>query len=170
MKLEVLCGMIGSGKTVYARKRADEGAIVVCHDSLTESLHGRYRYEQGLRACYREIEQSTAWAALSAGRDVVVDRTHLTAESRERWIRWRDTYVGLQTFNGHGPTVRVIAVAFPICEPSIHAVRRFEADPRGRSLEDWTMVARHHAEQAAKEPLSDSEGFDEIIRMEDTDA
>jgi hypothetical protein len=157
--LEVLIGPIAAGKSTYARKRADEGAIVVSHDDLTTMCHTRYRYEQGLRECYRRMEESIAWAAIAAGRDVVVDRTHLTRESRERWVRWaRLTYDALNTYEGRGPTTRVIAVAFPIEAPEIHARRR------GRTYLEWLRVAHHHADQAATEPLADDEGFAEIVR------
>jgi predicted kinase len=166
MKLEVLVGMICSNKSVYARKRADAGALVVCHDSLTQGLHGgAYRYEQGLRECYRRMEEDIAEAALDAGRDVIVDRTHLTMESRKRWIEFAGHYDILVNF-GRGPMTKVIAVVFPVEAPEVHARRRFEADPRGRSYDEWLSVARHHHEQWQANPLNLSEGFAEIIRME----
>jgi hypothetical protein len=163
--IEVLIGMIAGGKSTYARKRADAGALLVCHDTLTESLHGRYRYEQGLRECYRRIEESIAWAALTAGRDVIVDRTHLTRESRKRWLDWARDYDILNNFGGQGPTTPVIAVAFPIEHAEVHAHRRFACDPRGRSLSEWIGVAVHHAGQAEAGPLSEDEGFAEIRRL-----
>jgi hypothetical protein len=128
-------------------------------------LHCEYRYEQGLRECYRKMEESLAWAALNAGRDVVVDRTHLTRESRKRWIRWAADYDSLNTFDGRGPTTPVIAVAFPIEMPKVHAQRRFACDPRGRPLSEWLAVACHHAGQAEAEPLGEDEGFAEIRRL-----
>jgi predicted kinase len=100
MRIEVLIGMIASGKSTYARKRADEGALIISHDALTEMLHGCYRYEEGLRESYRTMEESIAFASLSAGRDIVIDRTHLTDESRRRWIDFKNRYVNLNTFNG----------------------------------------------------------------------
>jgi hypothetical protein len=163
--IEVLIGMIASNKSTYARKRADAGALLVCHDTLTESLHGRYRYEQGLRECYRRMEGSLARVALDAGRDVIVDRTHLTRESRKRWLDCARDYDSLNTFDGRGPTTPVVAVAFPIELPEVHAQRRFACDPRGRSYEEWLAVACHHAGQAEAEPLSEDEGFAEIRRL-----
>lgn len=171
-KIYVCVGMIASGKSSWCRAQADKGAIVICHDSITEGLHCRYRYEPGLRDFYRRVEESIAWAALSAGRDVVVDRTHLTLESRKRWINWAkpDVSSGVD-YDGHpledveNPLrcIKVVAVRFPIRTPDAHAAERFNADPRGRSAEEWYSVARHHYEQAMKEPLTDGEGFDEII-------
>jgi predicted kinase len=157
MRLEVLIGMVGSGKSQYARKRAKDGAIIVCHDNLTEMLHCEYRYEQGLRECYRRMEEAIAREAIRAGRDVVVDRCHLTAESRRRWLDFAN-WIGLGS--------SVVAVAFPVEAPEVHARRRFEADPRGRTYDEWLFVAQHHFEQAQAEPLSEDEGFVEIIRPE----
>lgn len=165
-RIEVLVGMIASGKSTYARRRADEGAMVVCHDDLTEMLHGRYRYEQGLKALYRRAEEAIALEALLCGKDVVIDRTHLTRESRDRWakfVRLNNTMVlfGL----GERPAT-MVAVEFPRQIAYVHARRRYESDSRGRPFHEWLKVALHHQEQADREPLTDHEGFDEIVRID----
>lgn len=156
--IQILVGPIASGKSTYARKQGDVGALIVSHDSLTEMLHGTYRYEAALRAAYREMEESLVLATLKAGRDVVIDRTHLTRESRLRWVNCREylTYV-------RGCRYNIVAVVFPVESPEVHAKRRFEVDARGRSYEQWLAVAKHHAEQWSKESISESERFDDII-------
>jgi hypothetical protein len=159
-KLEVLCGMIASGKSSYARMRARDGALVVAHDDLTAMLHAEYRYEQGLRECYRRMEEAIVVQAILVGRDVVIDRTHLTRESRARWVVFkRNAMLPLDSWR----TLQLVAVAFPIESPCVHAERRFLADPRGRSLADWIDVAVHHHAQTQSEPLSLEEGFTEIV-------
>jgi predicted kinase len=163
MTIYVCVGMIGSGKSTWAQPKADAGAFLVCHDRITEDIHGRYRYEQELRDTYRRIEESIAWAALCAGRDVIVDRTNLTRESRRRWIKWVADFISLNTFEDKGPSVQIVAVRFPIDHPATHAARRVAADPRGRSWDEWIKVAEHHYAQAQAEPLSADEGFDEIV-------
>jgi predicted kinase len=160
--LEVLVGMIGSGKTTYARQRADDGALVISLDDLTEMLHARYRYEPELRKCYQQMEHSLAWAGLCAGRDVIIDRTHLTLESRRRWITWAGNFDSMQDYEGKGYHTPVVAIVFPREPALVHARRRFETDARGRSLEEWDLVAAHHEAQAEAEPISDGEGFTAI--------
>lgn len=160
--LEILVGMIGSGKSTYAKRRASEGTLVVCHDALCMMLHantlGGCGYEESLREIYQRMQESLAWHGLSAGYDVIIDRTHLTRESRARWLRWADNRNSLRA-----PKTPVIAVAFPWAgSAQAHAVRRFNADPRGRSFEEWLKVAEHHAAQARSEPLHPDEGFDRI--------
>lgn len=159
MKLEVLIGMIASGKSTYARKRAQEGALVVCHDDLAAMLHAEYRYEQELRSVYRHMEEALVFEAIGAIRDTVVDRTHLTRESRQRWFDWR---------RNESLTFRsvLVAVTFPIHAPSIHAERRMATDARGRPYSEWLMVAEHHYAQAQAEPLDwHAEGFDGLIEI-----
>lgn len=161
MTIYLLVGMIASGKSTYARKRADEGALVVSHDNLTEMLHARYRYEQEKRELYRRMEEALVREALFRRHDVVIDRTHLTRESRERWVDFRRMYlVGYD--EECRPEIAIVAVRFPIYPPDVHARRRCEDDPRGRSFEEWLGVAEHHYEQATREPLSEDEGFDRI--------
>lgn len=162
MKIEILVGMIASGKSTYARTRADEGALVVCHDDLTEMLHGRYRYERELRSIYRAMEEEIAKVAFMAGKDVVIDRTHLTRESRERWINFASDE---RAFPGNAG-LEIVAVAFPIRSAANHANIRWQSDPRGRGFAEWKAVAEHHAAQAEAEPISEGEGFDRVVRLE----
>lgn len=153
--IDLLVGMIGSGKSGYARIRADVGAACVSHDVLTEMLHVAYRYEHGLRDMYREMEERIVAVAHEWGQDVVIDRTHLTVESRARWVefaRRRD--------------MQIRAVVFPVYGAEVHATRRYEADPRGRSYNEWLRVAKHHLDQIASEPISHEENFDQIVHVE----
>src|SRR5437879_4836675 len=108
--IEILVGPIASGKSTYARQRADEGALVVCHDDLTAMLHCTYRYEQELRETYRAMENNLAMRALFSGRDVLIDRTHLTRESRRRWLDFARNH-GLELDR---PPTPVVAVTFPV--------------------------------------------------------
>lgn len=162
--IELLIGMIASGKSTYARRRAREGALVVSHDDLTAMLHAEYRYEQELRSCYRKMEEALAVEAIVAGRDLVIDRTHLTRESRARWVAFKhNAMLPLDSWK----TLRIVAVTFPNFGPSAHARRRFESDPRGRSHEEWYAVAQHHHAQALAEPLDwQAERFDEIKEID----
>jgi hypothetical protein len=159
MKIEILVGMIASSKTTHAKSRADDGALIVSHDDLTEMLHGRYTYHGSLRECYRDMEEALVKVAIREGHDVVIDRTHLTHESRKRWINFvRDHRIKF----GPGRTIELVAVVFRIEAAKVHALRRFEADPRGRSYEEWLGVAKHHFEQAMSSPMSEGSGFDRV--------
>lgn len=155
--ITLLVGMIASGKSTYARNRAERGALIISHDGLTEMLHGEYRYEQALRETYRAMEESLVELALHAGRDVVIDRTHLTRESRTRW-----TQVAKEM------PCPIRAVVFPVTMARIHAMRRWTHAARGRAFDEWFKVAIHHAKQWEAEPIADwqAEGFSESPILE----
>lgn len=156
--LEVLVGMIGSGKSTYARHRASAGAVVVCHDSIVQTLHPGAKYNSLLKPAYHALEYVAAKTAILCGNRVVIDRTNLTRASRERWIEL-----------GKELECRVVAIKFPVSEfIEDHAERRFKDDPRGLSLGAWTQIAMDHARQAERSPLSEREGFDAIIEPDMT--
>lgn len=154
--LEILIGMIASGKSTYALRRAKEGALVISHDALTAMLHAEYRYEQGKRELYRYMENLLARAALQDGHDVVIDRTHLTLESRQRWI----------SFLSGQDWYQIKAIVFPIESPEEHVRRRMASDPRGRPEYEWLQVARHHYAQAMAEPFSTDEGISSVLLVD----
>jgi predicted kinase len=71
VRLVVLVGLPGSGKSTFAEQFADAGWAVVCQDVLGNR-----------KAC-----EEAADAALAAGRQVVVDRTNIDTTQRAHWLR-----------------------------------------------------------------------------------
>src|SRR5947209_4182247 len=84
--IEVLVGMIASGKSTYARRRSKRGAVVVCHDDLVRSMHPDGEYMTHQPQVYHETEAAMVRASIRAGCRVVIDRTNLTMASRSRWV------------------------------------------------------------------------------------
>jgi adenylate kinase family enzyme len=166
LEIRVLVGMIGSGKSTYARKLAKDGWVIVSHDDLTEAFHGEYRYEQELRPFYMGAMLAIAMSALKNGRSVVVDRTHLTKESRAVWVNAAKKATR-RFSNRERVAVSAVCVTFPIESPEVHAARRCGHDPRGRSYDDWVGVARHHYSQAFEGSPFDpiEEGFSRRIEV-----
>ena len=140
--IEVLYGMIGSGKSGFARERSKHGAVIVCLDSLATSLHPGGEHTITMEDGYHKIEKTIAVEAIKAGHRVVVDRTHLTQKSRHPWYDLADEL-----------KIPVIAVRFAFTHPKEHARRRFEADPRGLALWQWETIAYRHQAQAIRSPF-----------------
>lgn len=155
-RVEVLVGTIAAGKSTYATRRANEGAIVVSQDDLLQGFHRRHHYDKSLRDFYRCAQVEIVHAALDIGLDVVIDDTSLTKENRRRWLTINEI---------REEPVRVVAVVFPHVTPEEHALRRFNHDPRGYSLDYWEKVARSKAFIMLQEPLTEDEGFSEIVYL-----
>lgn len=136
--IEILVGMIASGKSTYARKRAQEDAIIANGDSLVTSLHaGDYTlYDKELKILYKSLEHQIITVACSLGRDVIIDRTNLKRSSRERYYSIAKSL-----------EIPCKVVIFPVESPKEHARRRSESDSRGYDYEHWLKVAQTHFSQ-----------------------
>lgn len=151
--IEVLVGMIASGKSSWAKDRAREGCIIINDDAIVNSVHADIYtlYSKPLKPLYKSIEDHIFHTAVAMGLSVVVDKgLSLSAASRQRWIAL-----------GRSLDVPVHAVLFEVFEPEIHAKRRFEADTRGHTLDYWMAVAQGHRDKYEMPTIT--EGFDTVV-------
>lgn len=155
-KVEILVGMVASGKSTYSRSRADEGAIIINDDSIVTSVHGgNYSlYDPKLKSLYKSISSNIIYNAVSIGKDVIIDSTNILRDSRMRFISIAKSL-----------DVRSVIVKFPFSDPLTHAKRRFESDHRGYTLEHWLSVVNKHFNNY-EEIDGNIEKFDDIIYVE----
>lgn len=150
--IEVLVGMIGSGKSTYAARRSARGAIVVCHDDLVRMMHPGGAYDSHHVEMYHEIEDTVVRLAIKLDKRVIIDRTNMTYASRSRWVELANEL-----------DIPIVIVLFPMVHMEDHAQRRFDHDPRGKSYYDWLAIARKHHLQIDKSPVSVHDGVDAVI-------
>lgn len=152
MIIEILFGPIASGKSTYSRYRAMSGAIIVNDDSIVTSVHGDYElYNKSLKPLYKSIENHIISMGISLGRDIIIDRPNLTKRSRSR-------YIGI----ANSCDVLIDAICFPWLSPEESAIKRFQSDSRGKSLEHWNQAAQRH--YSIKEDPEESEGFHRVLQ------
>jgi predicted kinase len=151
MQVEILIGMIASGKSTYCAKRAKEGAIIVNNDSIVMAVHGGdyHLYDKKCEPIYKSIEEHITSAAMLAGRDVVIDRTGLSRNVRARFI-------SMAKSRGY----KAIGIIFPAESIDVHAKRRADSDGRGYDYAYWLKIAGHHISGYQVPEIS--EGFDEL--------
>jgi predicted kinase len=157
MQVEILVGMIASGKSTYARARAAQGAIIINDDDLVMAVHGGnyLLYDKALKPLYKTLETTLFGLAVAAGRDVVVDRgVNISRAGRARWVAMAKSY-----------DIPCRAVVFPHDGAYVHAERRYKNDARGYTLEDWVKVAQSH--DARYEVPTPSEGYEWIYYTPD---
>ena len=151
--VEVTVGPPGSGKSTYARKRAEEGALVVNIDAIVTMLHGGnyHRYNDDYDKIYKAIEFDVVKNVLLAGEDLVFDRCCNKRDTRVRVVRIAKQF---------GATTR--AVMFETGSPEQLAERRLESDARGYTKEIWMEVIERRI--AETDPVDEElEGFDETL-------
>lgn len=150
--IEILVGMIASGKSTWCKQRAKEGWIVLNDDAIVNAVHGGdyTLYNKNLKPLYKSIEDHILHTAVAMGRHVVVDRgLDISRTSRARWI-----------CIGRSLDVPVRAVVFELFSPEIHAERRAASDNRGHTYEYWFDVANFHIKRYHTPVLE--EGFSEV--------
>lgn len=134
--IELLFGMMASGKSTYARRRAEQGAVVVNDDSIVMALGGGdySLYRKSWKPLYKSVEMHIVCTAVAMGHDVIIDRPNLTRATRARFIAL-----------ARALEVPPVCVCFPVEHPEVHAQRRFDTDGRGLSLEQWQAAAVRHS-------------------------
>jgi len=150
--LYICVGLIGSGKSTWARENAKKGqnTVIVNRDHLRTMLLGKYRYDKRFEPIIKNMALDIASRALTYGLSVVIDETCLTRSSREGWV---STIAA--------PYDRCVAVHFTNTEGNVD--RRMADDPRGYSREKWQEV--YDGMLARFEPITEDEGFDEVIEV-----
>ena len=152
MKIQVLVGMIASGKSTYAKNAAKTGVLCVNDDALVNMLHADdyTLYDKKLKILYKSIENQAISTILAMGRTTIVDRgLNVSTAGRQRWIALAKSF-----------DVPCEAIVLPYQGPEIHARRRFESDAPGHEYDYWFRVANHHHNQYCVPTLE--EGFSKI--------
>lgn len=153
VEVEVLIGMIASGKSTWAKARAKEGWIIINDDSIVCGVHANQYtlYQKSLKPLYKSIEDHILHTSIAMGKNVVIDRgVDISASSRKRWI------VIAKSLD-----VTVRGVWFDVFGPEVHAKRRALSDSRGHSYDYWLKVANAHAARYDQPSLE--EGFDQVV-------
>jgi tRNA uridine 5-carbamoylmethylation protein Kti12 len=158
LKLILMCGNIGCGKSILSKKIATENKdiLIVDHDKIIEMLHSDYtKFDMRYYQIYKDIEKSAIESCLRNNMSVIVDKLNHTKIKRKRYI---------EIANSINPFINIEVYNFSILSPDLSAKNRFLSDNKGHSLSKWLDVANKIYEEY-EEPES-SEGIDEIYNVE----
>lgn len=152
MKIQVLVGMIASGKSTYAKNAARAGVLCVNDDAIVNMLHADdyTLYEKKFKPLYKTLENQVIGTVLLMGRNVLVDRgLNNSVNGRQRWLALAKSF-----------DVPCEAIVFSNDSPEVHAKRRFESDARGHDYAYWLRVANLHNSEWSVPTVA--EGFDKV--------
>ena len=151
-KIQVLCGMIASGKSTYAKNAASKNVLICNDDDIVNMLHADdyTLYNKELKILYKSVENHIISTGLSMGRTVLIDRgLNVSLEGRNRWLALARSF-----------DVPCEAIVLKNEGPEIHAARRAKSDSRGHPKEYWIRVANIHNDLYVEPTIQ--EGFDTV--------
>lgn len=83
-RLIIMCGFPGCGKSTVLAQHPN--TVVLCPDDFRIELTGHEYFAPAEEYVWATVKL-TARVLLKKGRDVVIDATHLTKNSRSQWVR-----------------------------------------------------------------------------------
>lgn len=132
MKAYILIGMIGSGKSAWARMMAgtDFNIIRIGVDDIRNMIKDRYTFDFQLEPLIDEMKMAMIRKVLNAGKDVIIDDSHLTKEVR------KDLCMNLVEMTRTG--IDIIYVRM-MCDDDL-ALKRRLSNLRGKSEFEWRQA------------------------------
>lgn len=86
IKITMLCGLPGSGKSTWANQNKRESTIILSSDKIREELFGAEEIQgnpkQVFNLLYKRAEE-----ALEQEKNVIIDSTNLSRANREKFIK-----------------------------------------------------------------------------------
>ena len=84
-ELIVLCGLPGSGKSTYAKKKWSNSHVIICADEFRKVYTGK-DFDLSAEHMIHLMVSTTVEVLLKRSMPVVIDMTSLTTKSRLKWI------------------------------------------------------------------------------------
>lgn len=146
----VIVGNIGSGKSTYAKKLAEEGYIVIARDALRYMIGGgNYIFNRELEPAIWQGEWDILFNLMQTGVAIVVDEVGISPLMRKRYIELAEVF-----------NYKISAHIMPEISKE-EAINRRMKNPHGQPDKDlwggvWDMFSIGYEEP------TEEEGFDEI--------
>lgn len=162
--LYLTIGLIGSGKSTWAKKMAQENSNVkiICPDKIREMLNGEYKYEKNLDNIIDLICKESVLHCIGGNYDVIVDCCNLTDKRRNVWLCLYPRYFSDRNIsNPITQNVKKIAVIFPNKDRQWHVDNVVKTE-KGKLFDRkyWEDVYDLHKSQY--EPVN-KDDFEEVI-------
>lgn len=135
MKAHIMIGMVGSGKSSWAKMtaRTDFNTIRVGVDDIRSMIKDRYTFDFQLEPLVQQLKYALIVQVLLAGKDIVIDDCHLTRDERSKLcVILHKTVADIE-----------ITYVWMKCDDGVSLERRL-TNLRGGSEFEWQQVIKKH--------------------------
>jgi predicted kinase len=135
MIVYILVGLIGSGKSTWAREKAKEdNTIIINKDVIRQMFKGEYFFHKDYEHLVDQMSKACFLKALQKGYNVIIDETNITKKKRAAYVEAvKEHYYMIDE------PVEFEIVWFP--EKRNNIENRMK-EPRGYTQEQWEAVLR----------------------------
>lgn len=136
MTIYLLVGIIGSGKSTWAKNHVNSHTFIVCKDKIREMIYGKYDYCTADEVMIDNIAKACIQSLLQQGMDVIIDDTWDTISNgaKDRLIAWLK-----QQNKGLNLNYLIVKqIYFSSTEGNVE--RRLQNNHGNTSKETWEMV------------------------------
>lgn len=157
MNIYILCGLPGSGKSTWAKKKADEtGALIVNRDSIRTMFFGSYKFDAKVEYIVKNCAESIIRELIDCNiNDIIIDECNLDIQKRKHLTDLINANV-LSEYN-----VNVVIVWFT--ENERNTELRSNDNLRGYTKQYWEDIIL--GMKNIFEPPTENEDVDEIIEV-----
>jgi predicted kinase len=149
MKVTLMCGLHGSGKSHWVKENKTEKSIVLCKDNLREAIPVD-KWNRGYEDCINKIVDTSMIDFITHGYDIILDETATTVERRKHLLDVAKSHTEDIKFE-----VVHIDTSINMCKERRRTYRM------GSSPSDWSDIITKMDMKFVKPELE--EGFDEIV-------
>jgi len=133
LTVHILCGLIGSGKSTWAKKSGNLDTVIISKDSIRTMLQGLYVYDNKIEPLVKQIAFNSIGAAIAHNFNIIIDETNLTRDKRKELIEFI-TDVSDQV------EIKIDAVNIVYFTEAEKNVDNRMRSPRGVKREDWNAI------------------------------
>jgi len=128
-KIYITCGLVGSGKSTWAKSIAikEKNTVIVCRDDIRTMLKKEYIYDKDIEGLVKHITCQIIVSSLMRGYDIIIDETNIKKDTRKLWLN-------VTAFP------KIIETSIMLFPESKNNLENRMKDPRGYSRDKWEKV------------------------------
>lgn len=156
MKAYILVGMVGSGKSSWARMQAgtDFNVIRIGVDDIRSMIKDKYTFDFQLEPLVDKMKLTMIKEIISAGKDVIIDDIHLTKDSREKLCA---------IIQGIESDIEIIYVWMQ-CDNEV-ALKRRLTNLRGATEFEWRQIMDKHVRMFDTPSIAENDYVSDMIKV-----
>lgn len=133
MKIYIMCGLPGSGKSTKAKELVNDNTIIVNKDSIRQMLFGSYDYKPKFENLVKDTVEEIIMLCVDYNTSFIIDETNIKKEKRKQLVFLINQLVDINTTN-------ITDIVFIYCSENKNNLEYRMKEPKTQSRKIWEKV------------------------------